>query len=180
MIHKEKQKYLGVYALPGNTMLVWSVINKRSRCRNTWASKACTLPPCPLPPSSHGSMTSDLKRSRYKSRSNTRRLSLVGAATNIFVVTKFVATNIKHIFCRDKRFVVTSILLSWQKMFCHDKHVFVMTKLCLLQQIFVMTKICCDKGFVRTSSILSNMCLSRQTCLLQQNFFPANDKCHIH
>ena len=70
-------------------------------------------------------------------------LSLPGAATSIiFVVTNvlseqkqqllwwqiFVATKI--IFCPDKTFVATSILLSWQTRICRDK-TFVATKMIL-------------------------------------------------
>ena len=61
------------------------------------------------------------------SRSQGCILSLMGAATSVI----FVMTNTS--------FVVTKISLSQQN-FCHDKHIFVVTKL-LLQQIFVTTNI---------------------------------------
>ena len=82
------------------------------------------------------------------SRSQGCILSLMGAATSVI----FVTTNTS--------FVVTKISLSQQN-FCHDKHIFVGTKL-LLQQIFVMT----------------NIILSQQPyfCLLLQQKCSCHDK----
>ena len=77
-------------------------------------------------------------------------ISLVRAATSIiFVATKVLSWQ-THV-CRDKSYVATSILLSWQKTS------FVSTRVSLPQQ-----NICCDKIFVAT-----------KLCLSQQNIFVA-------
>ena len=57
-------------------------------------------------------------------------VSLVGVATNIFVVTK-------HTFCHNKSMLD----------FCRDKHIFVVTNICHDELTFVMTNTCflCDK-----------------------------------
>ena len=85
---------------------------------------------------------------------------------------KHVFAMTKHVFCCDKSTLVATKLLSqqisvatntclyksmrvsWQNYICHDKHVFVTTKvLCRNKHIFVMTKdvFCCDNHmFVAT------------------------------
>ena len=84
--------------------------------------------------------------------------------------------------------------LSPQK-FCHDKHVFVATTVCLSWQnclswqIFVVTKVFCDKhNFVATSILLlcatkdvfchdKHMCVTTNTCLSWQDFCPWTMSC---
>ena len=72
----------------------------------------------------------------------------------------------KYHFCHDNSFVktdlcfvMTSILLSWQNIFCRDKHVFVVTRACC-NTGFVTTKYheqnCCDKHTVVTSWMSSS------------------------
>ena len=58
----------------------------------------------------------------------------------------FVTTNC----CNKHVFVMTHILLSQQKMFCRSKHVFVVTKMCLLQKNF-----CCEKNMFVMTKVLS-------------------------
>ena len=103
---------------------------------------------------------------------------------------------------RQTIFVATNIILL-QQCFCHDKHTFVTTKVCLFvmtnKHTFVatntwQTEFCCNKSFVATSILLSqrktcfirtNTRLSRQTCICHDKTFvstkiilvaaPAND-----
>ena len=55
--------------------------------------------------------------------------------------------------------------------FCHDKHVFVVTKLCLFchnKIMFVVTKLVATRRFLspqKTFFVITNMCLSQQTCV---------------
>ena len=71
----------------------------------------------------------------------------VGAATSIiFVMTKLLFVATKHVFCHYKSMLVVTKVLPWQTFF-------VMTNV-LSQQIFVMTKV-----------VMTNLLLSRQTCV---------------
>ena len=67
----------------------------------------------------------------FFSRQKYACLSLAGAATSItFVATKDCRD--KHVFCGDKSmFVVTKVCLWWQKYVCGDKRIFVATSLLL-------------------------------------------------
>ena len=71
-------------------------------------------------------------------------------------------------------FVMTKVCLSQQNI-CHDKIIFVATKL-LSRQIFLVTNVCCNKSFVTTK-----VCLSWQTfChknILQQAYFYPDKRC---
>ena len=84
---------------------------------------------------------------------------------HVFVTTKhlfcfnksmLVMTKAK-IFCCDKSFVVTNIILLRQTHVWRDKSMLVMTKL-LSQQNYV----CCDKYLSQHNVCMTNMCLSRQ------------------
>ena len=112
-----------------------------------------------------------------------RSLSVVGAATNNFVMTKVLLQQAyfchnKHVFCCDKnvlvmtKLVTTKVCLSWQNFYCNKhtfvatKDMFVTTKVCLSQQCFccdkimlwqifvAVTNICCNKPSVMTQMIL--------------------------
>ena len=117
-------------------------------------------------------------------------LLLAGAATNIFLATKVLSCCNKHNcvatkfchkhtllvccnktgVCCDKRFVSTSILLSWQKM-C-----FVTTNMCMSQQkyachdkTFFMTKLCRDNFFAtKLLSWQAYFCHDKRCVLLRQ------------
>ena len=76
----------------------------------------------------------------------------------------FAATNI----CHDKHnFVVTKVCLSWQTYFCHDKTV-VVTNICGHKQFYH------DKSFVTTNLLLSrqkkSFVMMTKVCLLRQKF----------
>ena len=86
-------------------------------------------------------------------------------------------------FCCDKSFVTTNMCLLRRK-FCHNKHVFVVTKqlFCHDKSMFVATKLCqdkYDKMFVVTNIILSqqNFCHGKRRVLLWQMCVCYNKTC---
>ena len=91
-------------------------------------------------------------------------------ATKLLSQQIFVATNTCLFVCRDTGFVLTSILLSRQKMcFAATKVCMSRQYLCRKRNMFVATNIYRDTSFVTTSMLLSrqktyfvatNMCLS--------------------
>ena len=117
-------------------------------------------------------MTKVLLRQTCVCRDKTRLLLQQKYARHnkTFVENIFVMTNIS--VCRNKSFVITSILLSQQSYvcqtdICHDKS-FVTKKKCLLQQ----TCFCCNKRCI----------LSQQTCVCRDKKIilvaaPASDMC---
>ena len=85
--------------------------------------------------------------------------SLEGAAASIIfvatkplvVTTKRVVVTTKHVFCRDKRMLVATKLLSRQNV-CHDKIMFVAANTCLSRQNTCLSRqkyACHDKRFSR-------------------------------
>ena len=100
---------------------------------------------------------------------------LVGAATSvIFVATKVFSR--QTCVCCDESFVTTNMFVVTKQLFCHDKSMFVATKLCQDKYLSgqIWQNVCCDKhNFVTTKLLLwQKMCfVVTNVCLLQQNMF---------
>ena len=117
--------------------------------------------------------------------------------TNIFCLWKLV-TGVKvfmcsmfHItititltnICRDKRFLITSLLLSWQAHVCRNKTCLSLWQkwmsrqnFCHNKHMFVLTNICHDKTFVATNIILSwqNFGCGKHTFVATEDMFCHN------
>ena len=74
----------------------------------------------------------------------------------------------KHVFCRNKKYACHDKTSELQKIFGHDKHNFVATKVLSWQPYF-----CCDKRYVCRAK---NFCHSKVVLVAA----PANDKQPVH
>ena len=75
------------------------------------------------------------------------------------------------------RWLSHAAVYHWQELqqidFCHNKHMFVTTKVCLLQKASFMTKVCLSR---QKKIVTINMCLSQNLCCNKHTFVMTKDR----